>query len=217
MEASHEVHLPEHERQSFRTAQGFQIHLEETPHNISAELSFDALTDIGKRSESDARTICPICLAFLDNPDRLHNHIANHLERFAAFAFPRDVETVDDDEMSKGSKNSSGGSGIETEASVDPLSLPIAERLKIMRRMMDLVHDFHDGLSAAISPANVALIPQATRSSINQFTKECVEPLAFELSEFQVYHEKYMEASELRVPLNDAIRCFPRLRNLMTR
>ena len=208
---------PEHERQSFRTAQGFQTHLEEAPHNISAELSFDALADIGKRSESDARTICPICLAFLENSDRLHNHIANHLERFAAFALPRDVETVDDDEMSKGSKNSSGGSGIETEASVDPETLPFAERLKIMRRMMDLVYDFRDGLNTAISPANAPLILEATRSLINRFNNERVEPLASELHAFQMYPEKYMEASELRVPLDHAIRCFPRLQNLMNR
>lgn len=201
---------PEHVNQSFQTSREFQIHVEESPHVISAGLSFDALADVSRSSDPDDRRVCPICLALLDNVDRLHNHIANHLERFAAFALPRDVDTVGDDEMSKGSKVSSGDSRAETKASTVLLeAFSISDKLSMVRKIANIILNFQQSLDTATQESPMT---QTTWELLAHFNKDRVMPFAQTMSALL---ERNMEYPELKEPLDEAIRCLLRLQNLM--
>lgn len=52
------------------------------------------ISDTAEYTSSDARQSCPVCLEEINVGSGLHNHLANHFERLAAFAFPRDISTA---------------------------------------------------------------------------------------------------------------------------
>lgn len=52
------------------------------------------ISDTAEYTSSDARQSCPVCLEEINVGGGLHNHLANHFERLAAFAFPRDISTA---------------------------------------------------------------------------------------------------------------------------
>ena len=51
----------------------------------------DDLVEVSAVQQSDERTLCPLCLISGPFSSGLDNHIADHLERIATFAFPRPI------------------------------------------------------------------------------------------------------------------------------
>lgn len=76
------------------------------------------LISVAETSTDDLRTFCPICFADGNDPNisgSFHNHIANHLERFASFALPK--FTGLDDDKSGASMHASHGRGSSSDQS----------------------------------------------------------------------------------------------------
>ncbi|KFX93014.1 hypothetical protein V490_05038 [Pseudogymnoascus sp. VKM F-3557] len=83
---------PEHASAHFLTQQDFRGHLQGEAHQSLQRMSLDDLVAICETVRTDPRTICPICFVEAGSSHGLETHLANHLERFAAFALPRDVD-----------------------------------------------------------------------------------------------------------------------------
>ncbi|RYP13603.1 hypothetical protein DL765_006804 [Monosporascus sp. GIB2] len=70
-------------------------HLQREHGNSLTLEQIEDLIEVGETSLTDSRSRCPICLAQGPFPSGLENHLANHLERIATFAFPRIVVTAE--------------------------------------------------------------------------------------------------------------------------
>jgi O-acetyl-ADP-ribose deacetylase (regulator of RNase III) len=105
---------PQHPDVIFRSPSGLTRHLTEvhtTEHLTEQQLQ--SIVAISATSTEDVRS-CPVCLVDRSLVPNLQSHIANHLERLATFALPRDVESDGDkEESAKGASNdaSRGESG----------------------------------------------------------------------------------------------------------
>jgi hypothetical protein len=111
---------PEHLSLQFSTSIELQNHLKTEAHESLPRVTIPELLAMGERITMDNRRSCNICLADLGTAEELHRHFANHLERFAAFALPRDIETIDvDDRSSVVSQDISGGAHARSEKSDD--------------------------------------------------------------------------------------------------
>lgn len=97
---------PEHASAHFTTQDGLKKHLLAETHETLQRMGLEDLLAICETVRPDSRTICPICFVEAGSSFGLENHLANHLERFAAFALPRDVEG-DADEESPNNSNMS--------------------------------------------------------------------------------------------------------------
>ncbi|KAF2262112.1 hypothetical protein CC78DRAFT_520841 [Lojkania enalia] len=110
-EASHRKawRCPEHPNTIYSTQSGFKGHLRQNHSNSISEQQFDSIMKVAETSTVDLRPRCPICFAEANMEGGLQNHLANHLERLAAFSLPKDVDDADD-ESSVGSSAASQGS-----------------------------------------------------------------------------------------------------------
>ncbi|KAI9763315.1 MAG: hypothetical protein M1839_006520 [Geoglossum umbratile] len=203
---------PEHPSQTFRMSEDFHRHLEEQPHKISSELSFTALSDISKSSDLDSRRNCPVCLTLFAKAEQLQNHVANHLERFAAFALPRDVDTVHDDELLNGSINSSSGTRVHTDDWHEPGMLSVTAKILLIRRAITPVIDFKNGLEA-VSESETT--PQETKDYIDQFKNGIVAKVVDVLENLQSLSDNHMQSKELTETLDETVGSLQRLQNLL--
>ncbi|KAF2005380.1 hypothetical protein P154DRAFT_457349 [Amniculicola lignicola CBS 123094] len=103
---------PEHPNAVYRSPSGLQDHLRQQHSNSIAENELDSIVKVGETSTVDLRPKCPICFADADVEGGLQNHIANHLERFASFALPKDIDTADDESDGASSVASRGRSAV---------------------------------------------------------------------------------------------------------
>lgn len=78
-------------------------HLHHEHANSIADDEISSIVRIGETSEVDAREKCPICFAAANMEGGLQNHIANHLERLASFALPKDIDSSGDASNDAGS------------------------------------------------------------------------------------------------------------------
>lgn len=83
---------PEHASTHFLTQDDLKRHLLAENHESLQRMGLEDLLAISETVRPDSKTICPICFVDAGSSYGLENHLANHLERFAAFALPRDVE-----------------------------------------------------------------------------------------------------------------------------
>ncbi|ORY09923.1 hypothetical protein BCR34DRAFT_615529 [Clohesyomyces aquaticus] len=111
-EASHRKawRCPEHPTSVYKSQSGLENHLRLSHADSFPEHQLASIIKISETSTIDLRPKCPICLADADMEGGLQNHIANHLERIASFALPKDVDVVDDDDDGASSVASRGRS-----------------------------------------------------------------------------------------------------------
>ncbi|KAF2205846.1 hypothetical protein GQ43DRAFT_459672 [Delitschia confertaspora ATCC 74209] len=130
---------PEHLNAVFLSQTGLEDHLRWAHSNTVAEYQFASIVRIGETSAIDTREKCPICFASADMEGGLQNHIAHHLERLAAFALPKDLDTVEDDPDGASSVASRGRS-FTTRSSQDPSTISLQrESRNINDGIADLV------------------------------------------------------------------------------
>ncbi|KFY22860.1 hypothetical protein V493_06277 [Pseudogymnoascus sp. VKM F-4281 (FW-2241)] len=97
---------PEHASTYFSTQDGLKGHLLAETHESLQRMGLEDLLAICETVRPDSRTICPICFVKAGSSYGLEIHLANHLERFAAFALPRDIEDDADEESAHDSNMS---------------------------------------------------------------------------------------------------------------
>ena len=186
--------------------------MQEYPHKVSSELSIDALEDISRNSDLDSRRICPICVTLFPSAERLHNHLANHLERFAAFALPRDVETIDDDEFFRGSGNSSGDSHKPTDGNLEPELRSVAEKVLMLHEIVGPVQSLQNHLEDVM---NSRIIPTKSKELMADLKDGSIAPLLSTLNALKGFTAQDMEPTDLLSELNEAVGSVTRLQNLL--
>ena len=124
-EASHRKawRCPEHSSAVYRSSIGLEDHLRQQHRDSFPESQLDTIVKIGETSTVEVRKKCPVCFLTVDaeNMGDFTNHIANHLERFAAFALPNSSEE-DSDGASSAARR--GRSGSTTSQDMEGVSLP---------------------------------------------------------------------------------------------
>lgn len=88
---------PEHPNAVFQSQHGLENHLRSEHLDSFPESQLPAIVKVGETTTIDVRTRCPICCApsELNGLGEFHNHIANHLERIATFALPKNENEED--------------------------------------------------------------------------------------------------------------------------
>ncbi|KAF2474226.1 uncharacterized protein BDR25DRAFT_385695 [Lindgomyces ingoldianus] len=119
-EASHRKvwRCPEHTTAIYKSKLGLEDHLRRKHSDSFPEHQLTSIIKVSETSTIDLRQKCPICFAQADMEGGLQNHIANHLERLASFALPKDIDTAGDESDVASSVASRGRSGT-TESSQD--------------------------------------------------------------------------------------------------
>jgi hypothetical protein len=101
---------PEHPGAVYKSESGLEEHIRKRHEDSVLEDQIPSIVKVGETSTIDLRQNCPVCCASVDQEGMgtLQNHIANHLERIAAFSLPVDM---DDDCNGGSSRASRGGTG----------------------------------------------------------------------------------------------------------
>jgi hypothetical protein len=206
---------PEHFDQSFQVAEDFRCHLEEQPHKVSEGLSSSALIDIGKSFKSDYRTNCVVCLAVCNTAEMLQNHTANHLERFAAFSLPRDVDNSDNDsDLSKGPNSNSGESQAKSDDLLEPQMLSISAKTELIRKSLERINEFRNGLDE-ITTSNILTSETGQRLQILITALESVvNQMSQMLKSLHEYSDSHLVSSDPE-GLNDVVSRMQRLQNML--
>ncbi|KAF2787070.1 hypothetical protein K505DRAFT_379832 [Melanomma pulvis-pyrius CBS 109.77] len=114
-EASHRKawRCPEHPTAVYRSKSGLEDHLRRKHSDSFPETQLNSIINVGETSTVDTREKCPICFVEVDMEAGFHlqNHVANHLERLAAFALPRNVNDDLDGASSVASRGRSASTG----------------------------------------------------------------------------------------------------------
>ncbi|OMP89197.1 hypothetical protein BK809_0005918 [Diplodia seriata] len=90
---------PGHPHAVYSSQSGIRGHLDNVHGSDLSGTQIGQLIGVAEASTNDSREYCPICFAGANDPGiagNLHNHIANHLEKFASFALPRFTGMEDD-------------------------------------------------------------------------------------------------------------------------
>lgn len=114
---------PEHPTAIYKSKAGLENHLRQEHSGTIPDNQLDTIVNIGETSTVDTREKCPICLVDSQAEgvkDNLQNHIANHLERLAAFALPT-TDSIGDG-VSGGSSMASRGRTTTTISSQESIS-----------------------------------------------------------------------------------------------
>ncbi|TVY19369.1 hypothetical protein LARI1_G003446 [Lachnellula arida] len=112
---------PEHNYAKYRSRKELESHLQSSEHIFNHSLSQDQICDTCQIVDSDNRRSCFLCCSEFENSADLQKHVAFHLEKFSAFALPRTVELMKEDDQSienvsgKDSGEALGGSNITDE------------------------------------------------------------------------------------------------------
>lgn len=114
---------PEHPSAVYRSASGLETHLRQQHLDSFPESQLATIVKIGETSTIEVRDKCPIChlSAESEGMGDFANHVANHLERFAAFALPNSPEEDADGASSAASR---GRSGSTASQDMSGMSLP---------------------------------------------------------------------------------------------
>ncbi|KAF1933465.1 uncharacterized protein M421DRAFT_88673 [Didymella exigua CBS 183.55] len=114
---------PEHPLAVYKSPSGLENHLRQQHFDSFPESQLDTIVKIGETSTIEVRDKCPICLMSADAEgiDDFANHVANHLERIAAFALPNSSEEDADGASSAASRGKSGSTASQD---VSGMSLP---------------------------------------------------------------------------------------------
>jgi hypothetical protein len=88
---------PEHINAVFLSSSSLEDHLHREHPGSFPEEQLSSIIRVGETSATDLRQACPICFVAATIEGGLQNHIANHLERLAVFALPKDVDSTEDE------------------------------------------------------------------------------------------------------------------------
>ena len=110
----------------YRSPSGLETHLREVHLDSFPESQLATIVKIGETSTIEVRDKCPVCFLSADAEGMgdFANHVANHLERFAAFALPNSSEEDADGASSAASR---GRSGSTASQDMGGMSLPSEE------------------------------------------------------------------------------------------
>ncbi|KAF2676721.1 hypothetical protein K458DRAFT_351264 [Lentithecium fluviatile CBS 122367] len=155
-EASHRKawRCPEHPAAVFKSRIGLRGHLQQKHGENFPESQLDSIVNVGETSTVDTRPLCPICYTRADTEGmNFQNHLANHLERIAAFALPKNSDDDADGASSQASRGRTDSVGSQALSDVSPVSDEDeddgAEDLELNASNQSLAHD--TSLSAARS------------------------------------------------------------------
>ncbi|OCK75825.1 hypothetical protein K432DRAFT_408695 [Lepidopterella palustris CBS 459.81] len=101
---------PEHTNAVFRSSASLEDHLRREHSNNFPEAQLSSIVKIGETASIDLRPKCPMCFVDSTMEGGLQNHIANHLERLAAFALPKDFDNEEGQSDGRSSVASRGRS-----------------------------------------------------------------------------------------------------------
>src|SRR5436190_13104506 len=92
-EASHRKlwRCPSHGDALYTCKEHLMAHLEEQHVDRLSRAQMERLAKVGEVASPEDRETCPICLKEIRPVIGFQNHLANHLERMAAFALPRNM------------------------------------------------------------------------------------------------------------------------------
>ncbi|KAF2638985.1 hypothetical protein P280DRAFT_528457 [Massarina eburnea CBS 473.64] len=104
-EASHRKawRCPEHPEAVFKAAEGLGEHLRQQHGDSFPKSQLESIIKVSETSTIDLRS-CPICGLHVES-NHIGNHIANHLERIAAFALPTISHDDEDGASSQASRH----------------------------------------------------------------------------------------------------------------
>ncbi|KAJ4353861.1 uncharacterized protein N0V89_005591 [Didymosphaeria variabile] len=107
---------PEHPDAVYKSQTGFEEHLKNEHGDSIPEGQIPSIVKVGETSTVDLRQTCPICCAPVDvkGMGTLQSHIANHLERVAAFSLPTDIDDDSDGGSSRASRGGTDSSATTT-------------------------------------------------------------------------------------------------------
>ncbi|KAF2446128.1 hypothetical protein P171DRAFT_430342 [Karstenula rhodostoma CBS 690.94] len=107
---------PEHPEAVYNSYSGLEEHIRKHHGDSVPEGQIPSIVKVGETSTIDLRKKCPICWASVETEGMgtLQNHIANHLERIAAFSLPIDVDDDSDGGSSRASRGGTNSSAIPT-------------------------------------------------------------------------------------------------------
>jgi O-acetyl-ADP-ribose deacetylase (regulator of RNase III) len=117
---------PEHPSAVYSSPSGLETHLRQEHLDSFPESQLATIVKIGETSTTEVRDKCPVCFLSADAEGMgdFANHVANHLERFAAFALPNSSEEEADGASSAASR---GRSGSTASQDMGGMSLPSEE------------------------------------------------------------------------------------------
>lgn len=101
---------PEHIKAVFLSSSNLEDHLHREHPGSFPEKQLSSIVRVGETSAIDLRQACPICFVATTMEGGMQNHIANHLERLAVFALPKDVDSAEDESDGASSAASRGRS-----------------------------------------------------------------------------------------------------------
>ncbi|OJD38859.1 macro domain-containing protein [Diplodia corticola] len=182
---------PGHSHAVYSSQAGIRSHLDDAHGGDLSEMQIRQLIGVAEASTCDSRDYCPICFAGADDlgvAGNLHNHIANHLERFASFALPRITQMEDDKSAaSMDAYHGRGSSSDETEAasshwSADTASgyeagqpSPDYQRYNLETTANDVgdhrIDPGQDAGRSELSASAVQSVPDATKDNLAAFVE----------------------------------------------
>ncbi|KAL5346792.1 hypothetical protein ACLOAV_007933 [Pseudogymnoascus australis] len=172
---------PEHASAHFSTPEDLKAHLLAETHESLQRMGLEDLLAICETVRPDFRTTCPICFVDTGSSYDLENHLANHLERFAAFALPRDVDSDADEGSHNDSNMSEHAIARSDQSDVSELSHAYdwhKERIEIIGLARNLTDILSNGSSDTISDLK-KLYDQMMR--ITDLPTEIIDTLSFDL------------------------------------
>jgi O-acetyl-ADP-ribose deacetylase (regulator of RNase III) len=109
----------------YKSRKGLEEHLRQQHLDTFPESQLHTIIKVGETSTVEMREKCPVCFlpAGAEGMGDFTNHVANHLERFAAFALPNSSE---EDEDGTSSAANGGISGNTSSQDVSDMPLPSA-------------------------------------------------------------------------------------------
>ncbi|KAH8725262.1 hypothetical protein GQ44DRAFT_681650 [Phaeosphaeriaceae sp. PMI808] len=185
-EASHRKawRCPEHPAAIYKSASGLEVHFRREHQNSFPESQLPTIIKVGETTTVDVRSKCPICYASADAEGfgDFHNHIANHLERFATFALPNAIEDDADGASSVASRDRSESSdsrdisglslpsdttdnGIDVVKKADTKSIESEDVLNIDQDRLATILKT-DGVSGSLSAESLLQLPDASQSRL---------------------------------------------------
>lgn len=136
-----------HSQAIFPSPNGLRTHFHHE-HEELAESEIEELLPILASAHADDREFCPICLQNCPFPKGLTNHIANHLERIALFALPKNyIDDETDSAVAVAPRESTAGSQAWT----------------------DLMSDSHKPAPPITTPQNVKNVVTQLRDAMKRF------------------------------------------------
>lgn len=158
---------PEHASTHFVTRDDLKEHLFAETHESLKRMGLEDLLAICEIVRPDSRTICPICFVEAGSSYGLENHLANHLERFAAFALPRDVDDEVEDESPHGSNMSEHAIARSDQSEVSDVSYAFAGEDK--KDNLGALIDRMSKISKKLDPPDVSSLERLHQQLIKVF------------------------------------------------